>query len=263
MTDNSRFQAERKAAVSIALEAGTLLLEMQHQARTIDFKGQTDLVTDADRASERLIAERLKEAFPEDGMLGEESGYSSMAETAERLWVVDPLDGTTNYAHHFPMYAVSIALIVNGSIEVGAVYVPPLDEMFSAERGEKATLNDRPIEVSINDNLENALLGSGFSYNIAERERNFEHWRRFIVKARAVRRTGSAAYDLCCVACGRFDGYWERGPSAWDLAAGSLIVTEAGGFVSDFYSRTFDPFGGEVLAASPGIHHQMSTVLKG
>jgi len=261
MADASRFHAEREAAVSIASEAGSLLQAMQSQARTINFKGQTDLVTDADRASEQLIATRLEELFPGDGMLGEESGYSAKAQSAERLWVVDPLDGTTNYAHQFPLYAVSIALIVNDVIEVGAVYVPTLDEMFSAERGEKATLNREPIVVSTNDNLRNALLGSGFSYNIEERERNFEHWRRFIVQARAVRRTGSAAYDLCCVACGRFDGYWERGPSAWDLAAGSLIVTEAGGMVSDFRLRTFDPFASEVLAASPGLHHQMSTIL--
>ncbi len=254
---------ERDVAARVAREAGALLLELQDQVREIDFKGKTDLVTDADRASEVLIAERLATAFPEDGLLGEESGYSDTAASAARLWVVDPLDGTTNYAHGFPIYAVSIGLLVDGAVVAGAVYVPPLDELFSSARGAGATLNGAAIAPSANDTLEHALLCSGFSYDPAERERNFEHWRRFVMRARAVRRIGSAAYDLCCVACGRFDGYWERGPSAWDLAAGSLIVSEAGGTVSDFALQPFDPFAREVLAAAPGVQREMAAVLAG
>lgn len=257
----SHFRAERDAASRIAREAGLLLLEMQGQVREIDFKGQSDLVTDADRASEDLIARRLAEAFPDDGLLGEETGYSQEVASSDRLWVVDPLDGTTNYAHGFPIYAVSIGLLVEGVVEAGAVFVPPLNEMFSAGRGDGATLNENGIAPSSNDRLEHALLCSGFTYDLEERARNFEHWERFVMQTRAVRRIGSAAYDLCCVACGRFDGYWERGPSAWDLAAGSLIVTEAGGIVSDFGMQAFDPFGKEVLAAAPGVHRQMSEVL--
>jgi myo-inositol-1(or 4)-monophosphatase len=259
----SPYRAERDTAARIAREAGQLLRELQGQLRTIDFKGQADLVTDADRASEALVAARLAQAFPADGLLGEESGYSANAASAERLWVVDPLDGTTNYAHGVPLYAVSIGLIVAGRVETGAVYVPSLDEMFVAERGQGAWLNGESIAVSTCDELSNALLCSGFPYAVEDREQAFEHWRRFTLTSRAVRRIGSAAYDLCCVACGRFDGYWERGPSAWDLTAGSLIVSEAGGLVSGYAAQAFDPFGREVLAASPGIHAQMSAVLCG
>ncbi|MEZ4571873.1 MAG: inositol monophosphatase family protein [Thermomicrobiales bacterium] len=217
-TETSRpFQAEFDAAVRIAREAGLLLLEMQGQTRDIGFKGQADLVTDADRASEALITDRLSIAFPDDGILGEESGYSDLAATAERLWVVDPLDGTTNYAHGFPIYSVSIALVVDGTVEVGAVYMPPLDEMFAAERGQGAWLNDGPASPSDCDDVRNAVLCSGFPYDVEERPRSFEDWRKFTLAARAVRRIGSAAYDLCCVACGRFDGYWER----WTFRLGS------------------------------------------
>ena len=263
MAARSPYQVEHAAAVRVAREAGELLLEMQGLLRTIDFKGQSDLVTDADRASEKLVAERLAEAFPADGLLGEETGYSVTASASDRLWVVDPLDGTTNYAHGFPIFAVSIGLIVGGTVEVGAVFVPSLDEMFSAERGQGARLNGREIAPSACDDVQNALLCSGFPYAVEEREQAFEHWRTFTLASRAVRRIGSAAYDLCCVACGRFDGYWERGPAAWDLAAGSLIVTEAGGLVSDFSAGVFDPFGREVLAACPGIHEQMCALLSG
>ena len=261
MAANSSYQTELAVAVEVAREAGALLLDKHGQVREIRFKGHSDLVTDADRASEELIAERIAGAFPDDGMLGEESGYSEEAATSERLWIVDPLDGTTNYAHGFPIYAVSIALAVNGVVEVGTVYVPSLDEMFSAERNRGAWLNGASTAVSDCTELQNALLCSGFPYDVAERERNFEHWRQFTLASRAVRRIGSAAYDLCCVACGRFDGYWERGPSAWDLAAGSLIVTESGGIVSDYAMDAFDLFEKEVLASTPGIHKQMSAVL--
>lgn len=261
MTVVSDYQAEREAAVSIAHEAGTLLLEMQDQVRQIDFKGTADLVTDADRASEALIAQRLAELFPGDGLLGEESGYNVAVAETERLWVVDPLDGTTNYAHGFPIYAVSIALIVANAVEVGAVFIPSLDEMFAAERGKGAWLNGRAISVGDCNDVQNALLCSGFPYAVEDRHHALEHWRRFSLAARAVRRIGSAAYDLCCVACGRFDGYWERGPAAWDLAAGSLIVTEAGGCVSNYGMGPFDPYGREVLAACPGIHREMSVML--
>ncbi|CAN5751235.1 inositol monophosphatase family protein [soil metagenome] len=257
------YQHEHNTAIDVAREAGTILLEMQGNVLEVDFKGQTDLVTNADRASESLIADRLAATFPGDGLLGEESGYSQSAPTAERLWVVDPLDGTTNYTHGFPIYAVSIALAVDGVVEVGAVYAPPLDEMFSAVRGEGAWLNGKPIRSSSCDDLQNALLCSGFPYDVNERQRHFEHWRRFVLASRAVRRTGAAAYDLCCVACGRFDGYWERGPFAWDLAAGSLIVTQAGGVVSDYAMGDFDLFGNEILAAARGIHEEMSAVLLG
>ena len=261
MIESSRYYRERQTAIDVAREAGELLARLQRETLNVEFKGCSDLVTDADRASESLIASRLQAAFPDDRFLGEESGYSAGDDQQGRLWVVDPLDGTTNYAHGFPLYAVSMALLVDGEPVVGVVAVPPFNETFAAERGAGSTLNGDTIRPSTTQDLRDALLCSGFPYDRDEREQSFEHWRRFVVEARAVRRIGSAAYDLCCVACGRFDGYWERGPSAWDLAAGSLIVSEAGGAVSSYAMERFNAFDGEVLAATPGIHRQMSEVL--
>jgi myo-inositol-1(or 4)-monophosphatase len=174
------------------------------------------------------------------------------------MWVVDPLDGTTNYAHRFPLYAVSIALVVDDVVRVGVVTVPPLGETFDAVRGGGARLNGEPIAPSGCRELGLALLATGFAYDPEERKLNLGHWDHFVLEAQAVRRIGSAAYDLCCVACGRFDGYWERGPSAWDLAAGSLLVSEAGGIVSGYNGEPFDLHAREVLASAPGIHTQMS-----
>ncbi|MGH6915924.1 MAG: inositol monophosphatase family protein, partial [Geminicoccales bacterium] len=164
---------------------------------------------------------------------------------------------TTNYAHRLPLYAVSIALVVDDVVQAGAVVVPPLGETFEAVRGGGARLNGAPISASDCQELRLALLATGFAYDPDERRRNLGHWERFVVEAQAVRRIGSAAYDLCCVACGRFDGYWERGPSAWDLAAGSLLVSEAGGAVSGYNGGPFDLSAREVLASAPGIHGQM------
>jgi myo-inositol-1(or 4)-monophosphatase len=255
------YARELEVAREAATAAGQLLRELQTETLTINFKGRTDLVTNADRASEQLIAERILSTFPEDAMLAEESGHIAPATPSERIWVVDPLDGTTNYAHGFPLYAVSIALVDRGEVVVAVVDVPPLGEQFEAIKGTGARMNGQPISCSATTSLADALLATGFAYDVAEREANFRHWERFVMASRAVRRIGSAAYDLCCVASGRFDGYWERGPSAWDLAAGSLLVTEAGGIVSSYNTGPFDLHAREVLAAAPGIHREMAAVL--
>jgi myo-inositol-1(or 4)-monophosphatase len=251
------YQRELDVALQAASEAGRLLVDKQNEARQIAFKGEADLVTDADRASEELIARLLLEAYPGDALLAEESGYTPSSLAGGRMWVVDPLDGTTNYAHRFPLYAVSIALVVDDVVQVGVVTVPPLGETFEAVRGGGARLNGAPVAPSGCHELGRALLVTGFPYDPGERQLNLDHWNRFVMEAQAVRRIGSAAYDLCCVACGRFDGYWERGPSAWDLAAGSLLVSEAGGIVSSYNGEPFDLHAREILACAPGIHQEM------
>ncbi|HLT18606.1 MAG TPA: inositol monophosphatase family protein [Thermomicrobiales bacterium] len=255
------YARELEVARAAAKAAGELLIELQSETLTIDFKGHSDLVTNADRASEQLIAEMILDAFPGDAMLAEESGHIAPAAPSERVWVVDPLDGTTNYAHGIPLYAVSIALVDRGEVVVAVVDVPPLRECFEATLGGGAKLNGQPIRCSSTDKLADALLATGFPYDVEERAASLHHWERFTLASRAVRRIGSAAYDLCCVAAGRFDGYWERGPSAWDLAAGSLLVAEAGGIVSAYDTGPFDMHAREVLAAAPGLHREMAAVL--
>lgn len=255
------YEAELELAVALAEEAGELLRDALNVARHVEFKGATDLVTDADRASESLISGRIVSAFPDDVFLGEETGASSDDVRTGRVWVVDPLDGTTNYVHGFPIFCVSIGLLVDAEPVVGAVNAPMLGETFAAAKGRGATLNGDPIEVSATADLRDAMVCTGFPYDIARRHLNIPAWARFNELTRAARRTGSAAYDMCCVASGRFDGYWERDLSAWDVAGGSIIVTEAGGALSDYRGESLDLFGGEIVAANPTIHQRMLEVL--
>lgn len=253
------YARERAVAVEVAREAGAFLRDRYGQVLQVDFKGATDLVTDVDRASEALISERLLAAFPGDQFLGEEGG-SHLRTGPGRWWVVDPLDGTTNFAHGYPLFAISIALVVDGTTRVGVVYLPLLDEVFSAGRGEGATLNGQPIRASRVDTLEDSLLATGFPYERSARQANIPYVSAFLERARALRRSGVAAFDLCCVACGRFEGYWERGASAWDVAAGALIVEEAGGVVTDYQGGPFGMFDSEVLAATTDVHDAMLAV---
>lgn len=255
------FETELEFAVALAEEAGELLREALNVTRQIEFKGVIDLVTDADRASEALIAGRIAAAFPADHFLGEETGASGSDVRSGRVWVVDPLDGTTNYVHGFPIFCVSIGLLVDGEPVVGAVNAPMLRETFAAVKGRGATLNGEPIHVSDTTELGDAMVCTGFQYDIEKRLLNIPAWARFVDLTRAARRTGAAAYDLCCVASGRFDGYWERGLSAWDAAAGSIIVAEAGGLLSGYRGDSLDLFGREVVAANPIIHQRMLEVL--
>lgn len=261
MSEQRTWEREREIAEQLARQAGELQLERSTGAMTIEHKGVSDLVTDVDKASEALILNGLLEAFPNDEILAEESGHVELDEASGRMWVVDPLDGTTNYAHRFPLYAVSIALLSSGQPVVGVIYVPPLDEMFIAVAGQGATLNGAPITVSMTSQLSQSLVATGFAYDPEIRPENLPLWRAFIRDAQAVRRVGSAAYDLCCVAAGRFEVYWEREISAWDIAAGALIVQEAGGLATRYSGEELDLFNREILAANPQVHGQASALI--
>jgi myo-inositol-1(or 4)-monophosphatase len=212
-----------------------------------------------DHASERLILGGIRKAFPDHAIVAEESGRSG---DAECRWFVDPLDGTVNYSHGFPLWSVSIAFEARGRMEAGVVYCPGLGDLYEAARGRGAKRNGRPIRVSKTDRLDRALLVSGFPYNWRLKIQALKAWGAFVRRAQALRRLGSAALDLCLVADGRLDGFWERGLGSWDLAAGTLIASEAGAQVTDLAGRPFDLFSGDVLAANATIHRQMKSVFK-
>jgi myo-inositol-1(or 4)-monophosphatase len=243
----------REIAVETALAAGAVLRERLSLDRTIDFKGAIDLVTDADRASEELVEAAIIGRFPDHRFVGEETSFLSgdvPAGSEQYSWLVDPLDGTTNYAHRYPHFAVSIALEHAGQVILGVVYDPMRNELFAAERGGGATLNGAPIAVSRIDKLERSLLGTGFAYSAEERRENARIWNGFLTLAQGVRRDGSAALNLCYVACGRLDGFWERPLNAWDLAAGSMLVEEAGGVISGYDGTPFGPYRREIICSN-------------
>ncbi len=261
LDNTGAYATELEVAISAAREAGALLRAQQSKVSGVRHKGVVDLVTDADLASERLIADRLTTAFPDDQLLAEEGTEAGDEADANRRWIVDPLDGTTNYAHGYPLYAVSIALEVSGVVQVGVVYVPALDEMFAAERGCGATFNGVPALVSEAGELIEAMLCTGFAYDPLKRSENLSPWSRFMAEAQAVRRDGAAALDLCYVACGRYDGFWERELSPWDVAAGALIVMEAGGSVTSYQGGPPDIYARELVASNGRIHTMMLEVL--
>jgi myo-inositol-1(or 4)-monophosphatase len=230
------------------------------QGRKISYKGVVDLVTNFDRQAQDLIFDRLAAAFPGHGFLAEEG--LSRGEKEEFRWVFDPLDGTTNFAHRFPVFTVSIALERHGKVILGVVYDPMREEIFQAVEGEGAELNGRKIRVSAVNDLNRSLLATGFPYDLRESPvNNIAHFNSFLLRAQAVRRCGSAAMDLCYVACGRFDGFWELKLKPWDHAAGALIVREAGGLVTDFRGGEFDISSPESLASNGLIHRAMIGVL--
>lgn len=259
--------AERDQLKRVALEAargaGDILQERARSGFRVEHKDVVNLVTDADRQSEQAIVAALRRAFPGHETLAEERGLSTTARSAYR-WVIDPLDGTTNFAHGFPVYCVSIGLEYRGSLILGVVLDPTRSECFVAERGRGATLNGRPIGVSPTRALTDALLVTGFAYDIRESpENNLDHFARFSLHAQGVRRVGAAALDLCYVACGRFDGYWELKLKPWDMAAGVVILEEAGGRLTDFGGGTFSIYGKEIVASNGPIHDEMLAVLSG
>jgi myo-inositol-1(or 4)-monophosphatase len=247
-----------------ARDAGRILAERLGRARVLH-KGEIDLVTEADLASEKFIIEKIRSHYPRHAILAEESGasdgLSSGAEPSEWKWIIDPLDGTTNYAHGYPCFCVSIAAECKGRIEIGVVYDPLRDEMFAAERGQGATLNERRMRVSAVDDLNSAMVCTGFPYDVRERSQFARHFANFTMQAQAVRRDGSAALDLAYVAAGRFDGFWEDGLHTWDVAAGAVLIAEAGGRITDFLGAPLDIYTPKVLASNGLIHETMMQVL--
>jgi myo-inositol-1(or 4)-monophosphatase len=251
-------------AIQTARDAGSLLAERFGRALRVTNKSELDLVTDSDLASERLIIDRIKTYYPRHAILAEESGASAPGTSgaqSEWRWIIDPLDGTTNYAHGYPCFCVSIGLEHEGRMEVGVIYDPMRDELFTAERRQGASLNGRRMSVSVTDSLSGALLCTGFPYDVRERSEFARHFANFIMNAQAVRRDGAAALDLAYVACGRFDGFWEEGLKPWDVAAGSLMVEEAGGRVSNYAGGPLDIRTPPILASNGLVHEQMIRVL--
>ena len=243
---------------AIAREAGTLLMGYLARPVTIEYKGEVDLVTEADRASEKLIVERLRARWPEHGIVAEEGTRSEM--DAEYRWYVDPLDGTTNFAHGYPVFCISIALArQDGQLAVGVLYDPTRDEMFAAERGLGARLNGRRIHVSQTKALAESILGTGFPSHKRHTNPNIHFYHQITLRSHGVRRAGSAALDLANVACGRYDGFWEFNLNPWDTAAGVLLVQEAGGTVTRFDGSAFRLDSREVLASNGLIHQELIT----
>ena len=255
---------EQVARTAVA-EAGALLRARWRAAKTVHYKGAVDLVTETDRDAEALVVDHLQRAFPDHLIIAEEAsaGATLRAPVGDRyVWYLDPLDGTTNFAHAYPQFCVSLALARGVHVLFGIVYDPLRDETFIANRGHGATLNGDPIHVSAVEDLQRALLGTGFAYDRQVRtEFYLSFMRDFMIRAQDVRRAGSAALDLCYVACGRFDGFWEWNLRPWDTAAAALIVREAGGMVSDFHGKPFDLYGEQTLASNGHIHDAMVSLL--
>jgi myo-inositol-1(or 4)-monophosphatase len=250
-----------ETATRAARAAGTVLTEHAQSGFRIDYKAAINLVTDADRRAEDRIVQTIIAAHPAHRILAEERGMEGNAKSPFK-WIIDPLDGTTNFAHGFTFYSVSIGLEYDGECLLGVVLDPVRNELFTAVRGQGAYMNDEPIRVSDVNDLDKSLLVTGFAYNIRETpNNNLDHFTRLSLLAQGVRRTGSAALDLCYVATGRFDGYWEVVLSPWDMAAGVVILREAGGMVSAITKEPFSLYGEELLATNGLIHHQLLDVL--
>jgi myo-inositol-1(or 4)-monophosphatase len=244
-----------------ALLAGGILKENLHGTREITYKGEINLATEMDMRSERTVVEILRASFPDHGIIAEEETY--IQAESDFTWIVDPLDGTTNYTHGYPCFSVSIALEQEGVVVLGVVFDPMRDELFSAQKGHGAYLNGKPVRVSGVDRLINSLLATGFPYDRKVSEKNnMDYFHRLLMASQEVRRDGSAALDLCYVACGRFDGFWELKLKSWDVAAGSLVVREAGGMVSNFTGSGFSLHDEEIVASNGGIHGAMLDILR-
>lgn len=250
-----------RLGMDVAREAGQLLLQRYQTGFTIFQKGVVNLVTEVDIAAEKLIVSRIREVYPTHLILAEEN-HSEVSGVGFK-WIIDPLDGTTNYAHGYPVFSVSIGLEFEGEIQWGAVFDPLRDEMFSARKGIGAFRNEVPIHVSTTESLVASLLATGFPYDIqTSPQNNLGNYCAFAMRSQGVRRSGSAAVDLCYVACGRLDGFWELKLNPWDCAAGSLIVREAGGTMTGFRGQPYSIYGGEVVASNSRIHEQMLGVLE-
>lgn len=247
-----------QVAVETAQQAGALLLDEFQKRPSIEYKSDVDIVTVADRRAEAFIVERLHTFFPQHAIVAEEG--SRQEALSDYCWYVDPLDGTTNFAHGFPVFAVSLGLVAGEEVLVGVVHDPVRGETFHAARAEGAWLNQKRIRVSRTQRLAESLLGTGFPTRKRHASPNILYYHRFTLLSHGVRRAGAAALDLCSVACGRFDGFWEFNLKPWDVAAGVLLVREAGGVVTDFNAVPYRLGGPEIVASNGLIHTQLRQV---
>jgi len=255
------FEEELSVARSAARRGGEILLRMLGHAHHIVKKGDIDLVTEADFAVEKAILELIAGHFPKDAILAEESGKQGAR--GFRTWLIDPLDGTTNFAHGFPFFAVSIALEIEDDVVLGVVYHPFMNEFFEAVKNKGAFLNGTSLQVSGTDRLDESLLATGFPYDVHERpERVVALLEKMLIRAQGVRRLGSAALELCYVAAGRLDGFWEEDLKPWDTAAGLVIVREAGGRLTTFSGEPYTPYMPTMVASNGWIHEGMVAVTR-
>lgn len=248
-------------ARKIALKAGAFLKKNQSGRRHISFKdaGAGNLVTDMDTASEAMIVKAIRREFPDHAIVAEESGRTG---DSEHRWYIDPIDGTTNYAHGFPIWTVTLAYEYRGRLMAGVTYAPMLDEMYWAGRGRGAFKNGKRLRVSPCRKLDEALLCTGFSYNLEWRKVNLKYFAEFLMTARAIRRMGAASLDLCWTAAGIFDGFWEMRLGPWDMAAGVVILEEAGAKITNLQGGPVDVFHGDFLGAGPALHRKMLASIK-
>ena len=265
-------------AIKTAKKAGKYVLAEQKKGLIIEEKAKNDLVTNADKASEAMIIKEIRKIYPDHGIIGEESSFLNKTNisdytNAEYIWLIDPIDGTTNYAHQLKEYAISIGLFklskkensknfqyLSGELIVGVVFAPGLEELFSAAKGAGAHLNDKKIHVSKIDEVKNALFATGFPYR--NQAVNLPYFEAMMGRCQAIRRLGAASLDLCYVAAGRFEGYWEFGLKPWDIAAGALIIEEAGGHVTDTNGNQIDLFGADIFASNSKIHQETLNIFK-
>ena len=251
-----------KIAVEAAQLGGSILTDFAKKGFEIQKKSEINLVTEADLASEKAVVGVISKAFPSHQILAEEKGLHTTHESPYK-WIIDPLDGTTNFAHGFPLYNVSIGVEYEGTVLVGVVLDPTRNELFVAKKEQGSTLNNTPIHVSTSQKLSNALLVTGFAYDVQTvADNNLKEFCAFSLRTRGMRRTGTAAIDLCYIACGRFDGFWELKLNPWDTAAGKLIVEEAGGKITNYKSEPYSIYGQDIIASNGLIHEEMVGVLK-
>ena len=252
-----------QTAVQAARLGGAILQDYAKKGFSVHSKGQAiNLVTEADLRSEEAIIQTIQTTFPEHQILSEEQGQQGIPQHSIK-WIIDPLDGTVNFAHRFPMYNVSIGVEYQGNCVIGVIYDPTRDELFLGQQGRGATLNGTPIHISATPKLAEALLVTGFAYDIhTAADNNLKEFCAFAVRARGMRRTGTAAIDLCYIACGRLDGFWELQLNPWDTAAGKVIVEEAGGTVTNYAGGPYSIYGKTILATNGLIHSEMLEIIK-
>ncbi|MCX8022019.1 MAG: inositol monophosphatase [Syntrophorhabdaceae bacterium] len=251
-----------KFAITCAIESGKIQRRYFQKTFNIEYKGEINIVTEVDIACQEKLIALIHDNFPEESVISEEKDNSFVSNNKNR-WIIDPLDGTTNYAHGYPFFCTSLGYEQKGEITHGVVYNPIFNELFYAVKGKGAYLNGEKIRVSKVDNLTSSLLATGFPYDIrTNRRNNIDHFLKFLLKAQAIRRDGSAALNLSYVAAGRFDGFWELSLNPWDMAAGVLMVSEAGGMVTDFGGEGFNLYRDEIIASNSLIHKAMVETIK-